>query len=252
MLSFSLSPYLACSRLSFLKLIAYRLRYFTGIITYFLFVSVHYFIWQAVFKSKPPGTLINGFSLEQMVTYVAVGWISRSLYFSDIDEDIAEMVKSGQISIYLLRPIKFHLVMISEAFGALIFRFCLFTVPIASVLLFFFPILPPKSGLHAFGFLLATFASFFVLVEVNFLLGLLCFVLKSIDGFMRAKYFFIQLFSGLLLPLAFFPPWFKNIMEFLPFKLIASTPLEIYLGKINGIDLVKSVIFTIFWAGILF
>jgi len=228
------------------------MRYFTGVITYLLFVSVHYFIWQAVFKGKPAGSLINGFSFNEIVTYVSVGWIARSLYFSDIDEDIAEMVKSGQISIYLLRPVKFHFVMLSEALGGFVFRLLLFTFPISLVLLYLFPILPPKSILHGVCFLLSTLASFFVLAEINFLLGLLCFILKSIDGFMRAKYFFIQFFSGLLLPISFFPLWFRNILEVLPFRLIAATPLEIYLGKINGISLLWTILFTLFWALILF
>lgn len=246
------SRYYSCARLSFLKLLVYRMRYFTGIITYLLFVSVHYFIWQAVFSNKPYGSLINGFTFPEIITYVSVGWIARSLYFSDIDEEIAEMVKSGQISIYLLRPVKFHFVMLAEAFGGFVFRLILFTIPISIVLLYLFPILPPKSITHAIFFILSTFASFFVLAEINFLLGLLCFVLKSIDGFMRAKYFFIQFFSGLLLPLSFFPLWAREILEVLPFRLIAATPLEIYLGKINGTNLIWVVLFTLFWGLSLF
>lgn len=248
----ALSPYLACVRLSFLKLIAYRMRYFTGIITYLMFVSMHYYIWDAVYSGKPKGTLINGFTFEQMITYIAIGWIARSLYFSDIDEEISEMVKSGQISIYLIRPVKFHLVMLAEAFGGLVFRLLLFTFPISIVLIAVFPVSPPASILAGIIFIFSTFASFLVLAEISFLLGLLCFYLQSIDGFMRAKYFFIQLFSGLLLPLSFYPSWLRNIMEYLPFKLIASTPLEIYLGKITGIDLLQTLFSTFLWALFLF
>lgn len=248
----ALSPYFACVRLSFLKLITYRMRYFTGIITYLMFVSVHYYIWQAVYRGKPEGTLINGFSFEQIITYVAIGWIARSLYFSDIDEEISEMVKTGQISIYLIRPIKFHLVMLAEAFGGLIFRLFLFTLPITIVLLTVFPVSPPKTVIAGITFILSTFVSFLVLAEINFLLGLLCFYLKSIDGFMRAKYFFIQLFSGLLLPLSFYPRWLRDIMEYLPFKLIAATPLEIYLGKITGLELIQTLFMTFLWALFLF
>lgn len=97
MVAFLDSPYVAMVRLSFLKFLAYRLRYFTGIVTYLLFVSVHYFIWQAVFKGSGVSVL-NGFTFPEMVTYIAIGWISRSLYFSDIDEEISEHVRTGQIS----------------------------------------------------------------------------------------------------------------------------------------------------------
>lgn len=231
------APYLASMRLAFLKLLAYRFRYFTGIITYLLFVSVHYFIWKAVFNDGDPSLVINGFTFKEMVTYVSIGWIARSLYFSDIDEEIAQLVRTGQVSIYLLRPVHFHFVMLSEAFGGLLFRLTLFTVPISIVLISIYPISLPASFLHGIFFLLATLISFFVFAEINFLLGLVCFASKSIEGIMRAKYFFIQLFSGLLLPMAFFPEWIRKYVEHLPFKLIAATPLEIYLGKRNGAEL---------------
>ena len=35
-------------RMGFLRLLAYRLRYFTGVVTYTLNVSVYYFIWRAI------------------------------------------------------------------------------------------------------------------------------------------------------------------------------------------------------------
>ncbi len=226
------SPYMATIRLSFLRFLAYRLRYFTGILTYLMFVSVNYFIWQAVFSGSG-NKVINGFTFPEMVTYVALGWICRSLYFSNVDEEISEHVRTGQISSFLIKPIKFHSMMLCEAFGGLLFRLLFFTIPISLLLLSIFPISMPFSLLHAIVFILSTFGSFFVLAEINFLLGLLCFRLKSIDGIIRAKYFFIQLFSGLLLPLSFFPSTLRSICEFLPFKLIANTPLEIYLGKMD-------------------
>jgi len=42
------------------------------------------------------------------------------------------------------------------------------------------------------------------------------------------------LLSGLLIPVAFFPHWAQIVFAFLPFEHIASTPLQIYLGKLSG------------------
>jgi ABC-2 type transport system permease protein len=246
------APYVASIRLAFLKLLAYRFRYFTGIITYLLFVSVHYFIWKAVYGDGDPDKVLNGFTFQEMVTYISVGWMARSLYFSDIDEEISSLVRTGQVSIYLLRPVQFHLIMLSEAFGGLLFRLTLFTLPISVVLIQMFPIQLPASLLHGVLFLLSTAISFFVFAEINFLLGLVCFASKSIEGIMRAKYFFIQLFSGLLLPIAFFPDWLRGYIEIFPFKLIAATPLEIYLGKRNGIELLWTMSEMLLWGGALY
>ena len=107
-----------------------------------------------------------------------------------------------------------------------------FTVPIAVVIVSVFPVSLPVSLFHGICFLVATLFSFLILAEVNFLLGLTAFFFKSIDGISRAKYVLIQLLSGLLLPLAFFPDWCRGFVEALPFKHISHTPLQFYLGKI--------------------
>lgn len=232
----SIPLYVAFVRNAFLNMLAYRLRYFTGIITYLLFVSVHYFIWQAVFSGHPEGFEINGFTLSEMISYVAIGWVSRSLYFSSIDNEIDELVRSGQISIYLLRPVHFHTMMLSQAAGESIFRLLFFTVPISLVIFALFPVSFPASLGSLAYFLLSTALSFLVLAEINFMTGLCAFWFKSIQGVMRAKYFLVQLLSGLLLPLSFFPATVQRIAECLPFKAIAYIPLQLYLGKLSGSD----------------
>ena len=60
-----LVPYAQFSRVGFVNILAFRLRYFTGIITYFLNVTVYYFIWSAVYRG---GIAIAGYDLAQMIT----------------------------------------------------------------------------------------------------------------------------------------------------------------------------------------
>ena len=167
-------------RNAFLTMLAYRLRYVTGILTYVIFVAVYYFIWQAVFSGQPKGAVINGFTLPEMLTYISVGWVSRSFYFTDIDYEIDDIVKSGQISTYLLRPVNFQLMMLAQAVGQSLFRIAFFALPIALTIFTLFPILPP-AGLRNFSyFFVSTAAGFLVLAELNFIVGLLAFFLKSI------------------------------------------------------------------------
>lgn len=216
---------------AFLKMLAYRLRYYMGIVTYLLFVSVHYFIWQAVYANREPGATINGYNLSQMITYISIGWMARSSYFSNIDDEMDDLVRSGQISLYLIRPVNFYLMMLSQAVGESLFRVLFFSGPIALTLLYVFPLSPPASATHFGLFVIATIIGFFILANINFLIGLLAFNLKSIDGVMRAKYYLTQLLSGLLIPFSFFPHWLERLCELLPFKAVAYTPLQFYLGK---------------------
>ncbi len=248
----TLDLYIAFGRNAFLTMLAYRLRYYMGILTYLLFVSVHYFIWQAVYASRGEGETLHGFSLEEMVTYVAVGWIARSFYFSNIDEEVDEIVTTGQVGNYLIRPVDFQVMLYARAIGESLFRLLFFSVPILLVVAWVFPINGPVSTDAFLMFAASTTLGFFVLAGINFIIGLSAFYLKSIRGLMRAKYFIVQLFSGLLLPITFFPDWLKDIVELLPFKAVAFVPLQIYLGKIASAQAGIALLSQLVWIVVLF
>ncbi|HYR45629.1 MAG TPA: ABC-2 family transporter protein, partial [Thermoanaerobaculia bacterium] len=125
-------------------MLAYRARYYVGVLTYLFNVSVYYFIWRAVFAHSPT---IVGLSLPQMITYIAVGWTIRSFYFNEIDRDIAAQVQEGRLAMNLIRPVDFQTVMIADAAGQSAFRAVLFTLPIGIVIGLLFPVRPPVSVL---------------------------------------------------------------------------------------------------------
>lgn len=243
----NIGAYRVFIRNAFLEMLAYRMRYVTGIMTYLLFVSVNYFIWQAVYAQRPIGEMIHGFTLSDMVTYICVGWVARTLYFSNIDYDIDEMVRTGQVSIMLLRPVNFQMMLISKAFGELLFRAAFFTLPVGIFIFSVFHIQWPANALDLFCFVVSLLTSFFVLAEINFILGLLAFSLKSINGIIRAKYYLVQLFSGLLLPINFFPDWARVVLEVLPFRFMTYVPLQLYLGKIPNHELPALFLSQLLW-----
>src|SRR5713226_1639633 len=90
-----LAPYLEFTRVGFINILAFRLRYYTGIVTYLINVTVYYFIWRAVYGSGQP---IAGYDLPQLLTYVAIGWIMRSFYWNTIDQEMAYEVLEGRIA----------------------------------------------------------------------------------------------------------------------------------------------------------
>ena len=69
---------------------------------------------------------------------------------------------------------------------------------------------------------------------------------------LRAKYFLLELFSGLLIPISFFPHIFQNMFSVLPFQYISYIPVLIYLGKISGMGIVKALALQVFWILVLF
>ena len=55
-------------------------------------------------------------------------------------------------------------------------------------------------------------------------------------------------FSGMILPLTFFPGWLRLIAHALPFQSVIQVPIDIYLGKHAGASLVGALALQAGWA----
>jgi ABC-2 type transport system permease protein len=236
-------------RVGFVNTLAYRLRYYTGIVTYFIYVTVYYFIWKAIYAQS---STIGGFTFSQILTYIAVGWIIRSFYFNNVDQDMANQVIEGKLAMDLIKPVNIQLMYVAQAFGECLFRAGMLSLPTAVVLMLIYPLRRPASLHHFLAFLPSVLLSFFLVAAINFAVGTLAVRLKSILGLLRAKYFLLELFSGLLLPITYFPEVFQRAFKLLPFQYISYIPVSLYLGKINGAAIAGSLAMQLVWVVLLF
>lgn len=237
-------PYMELVRVGFVNTMAYRLRYYTGIVTYFIYVSVYYFIWKAIYEHSKN---IEGFDFTHLITYVAVGWIIRSFYYNNIDQALASQVIEGRLATDLIKPVNLQMMHFSQALGESLFRLGMLTVPTAFVLLLVFPLKRPASTFHFVAFLVSVVFSFFIVAGINFAVGTFAIRLKSILGLLRAKFFLLELFSGLLIPISFFPGIFQKILAVLPFQYISYIPVLIYLGKLGERRVLDALALQAFW-----
>lgn len=236
-------------RIGFVNILAFRLRYYTGIITYLINVTVYFFIWRAVFANATGS--IAGFSLSQILTYVSVGWILRSFYWNTIDQEMAYEVIDGKIAMDLIKPVSVQWMWLARAMGESAFRLILLTAPTAIIVTLLFPVLPPASKLNFALFLVAAIGSFFIMGALNFIIGTCAIPLTSILALIRAKFWLIELLSGLLIPLSFFPRSLQIISSCLPFEHIANTPLQIYLGRLSLTETLRLLAIEYFWVAAL-
>ncbi len=241
--------YLEYSRLGFVNILAFRLRYYTGIVTYLINVTVYYFIWKALYATD--ADFARGFTFEEMVTYVAVGWVIRSVYFNNIDHNMAADVLEGKIALSMLKPVSIQTMYLGRALGEAGFRLVLLTVPAAIVVSLVFPIQPAASSAHFLLFLVSLAGSVFLTGAMNFIIGSCAVRMKSILGLLRAKFFVQELLSGLLVPMTMFPPAAQTVLSYLPFQHMAYTPLRIYLGKLQGMEIAEAIAIQALWACVL-
>ena len=184
-------------------------------------------------RSTVPGQIIAGYNLSQMLTYVSVGWIIRSFYWNTIDQEMAYEVIEGKIAMDLIKPVSMQWMWISRAMGESAFRLGLLTVPVAIVVALVFPVQGPSSRQNFALFLVGVLGSFFLMGAINFMIGTCAIPLQSILALIRAKFWLIELLSGLLIPMSFSRSRVQRVLAWLPFEHIAYTPLQIYLGKLD-------------------
>ena len=233
-------PYVWLARLTFLKLMAYRMRYVTGILTYGIFVGGQYAVWRAVYiASQPAGVpldqmAMDGLTLQAMATYIAVGYIARAAYFTNTDSEIAARFQSGDVVLDLLKPLSFHGQWYAQAAGETLFRLLFFAAPMSLILVPLFGVQAPE-GAGWWQFPLLFVLAFLVNSELNLLAGTASFYLEDITGLMSLKRNLMMLLSGLMVPLHFLGPVLASLTSLLPFALVSYYPTMAYVGKL-GVD----------------
>jgi ABC-2 type transport system permease protein len=242
--------YLHFIRLAFLKFLAYRLRYYTGVVSYTIFVAGFYYLYSALFASRPESgdQLIGGFTLPEMITYVAVSWIGRSFYFNNIARELMRMIQEGEIAMQLIKPFNLQWVMMFEAVGEAGFRLIMFSLPIIVVVAPLFGISGPAEPVLYLWTFLSFCLALVIYSQLNFLLGCLAFYMKNIQGVLRAKMVSMDFLTGVIVPFSFFPEWFQVAVKWLPFQGISYIPVTIYLGKHVGADLAGALLLQCAWA----
>ncbi|WP_046216321.1 ABC transporter permease [Paenibacillus wulumuqiensis] len=238
------SLYLDFIRIRFLTMLAYRVNYYSGILVYTLNIGVYYFTWQAIYGGKEQ---LAGFTAAQMTTYVAVSWMARAFYFNNLDREIATEIRDGTIAIQFIRPYNYLLVKMMQGFGEGIFRFTMFMIPGMIIAVLLFPVQLPTSPVSWIGFLVMLFFSFLINSQINILIGLMAFFIENNDGLMRMKRVVVDLFSGLLIPISFFPGWLTGIMNFLPFQAITYLPGSVFTGRVQGTGILEVLGIQVIW-----
>ncbi|WP_349409503.1 daunorubicin ABC transporter permease [Pseudalkalibacillus sp. SCS-8] len=243
-----MAKYIEMIRIRFLMMLAYRTNYYSGIIIYSINIAAYYFLWSAIYGGKED---IQGLSVIQMTTYIAVAWMARAFYFNNIDREIALEIKEGKVAVELIRPYQYLNMKTMAALGEGIFRLFFFSVPGMFIVSLIFP-MEFSANLSTWGFFgISILFSFIINTQINLMTGIITFFLFNNDGLMRAKRVVIDLFSGLILPISFYPGWAQAAMEWFPFQYISYVPSMIFSEGFVGSEVWNAIMMQAIWCLIL-
>jgi ABC-2 type transport system permease protein len=177
---------------------------------------------------------IDGWNIEQFVAYYLINFVIFSLSFTSIHEQMSELVRTGQLNYWLLRPVNFFELALSFSASRIFVMFC-FVVPIFMAFSFLGVLF-----FHSFAQLLIALLviplAIVLLVLITICIGNLSFWLIESSGAFAAILLFLQFFGGLILPVSLFPDWIRPISAILPLQFAFSLPSEtIVNGSIGNV-----------------
>lgn len=193
----------------------------------FLAVILYIFLrlWQATYTACGVETL-GDLTLPQMLWYLTITeaiMLSAPRVTQQVDND----VRTGAISVKLVRPLCYPLAILSANFGERSVRFVLNLFVGACVA---FLLVGPLESPLGLPYLLAAVPLAFVVDFLGcFLIGLAAFWLEDTSGIFLIYSRISMILGGMLLPLELFPEWSKPLVQALPFQNIVYGPAHLFL-----------------------
>jgi len=110
----------------------------------------------------------------------------------------------------------------------------------------------PQSVLQWAALLLSLLFSHLISFGWRFLVNLAAFWTPNALGIGRFAFGLSWTFSGFFLPLALFPDWFAQFSRATPFGASVYIPIEIFLGIVQGKELLLGLFIQAVWIAVLF
>lgn len=210
--------------------LAYPIAAVSGIVAGIIDMFVFYFIWKAIYNGQ---NIFNGITYAQMMTYIVLARILYQMFSYGANSNIAKIIKNGDITVELIRPMSFFNVQLGIRFGHWLIEFLITGMSMAIVGAVFLDFALPFSLVHFILFVVSIFLAVVLTFVIEFICGIVIFYTVSAWGIQCFKQAIIAFFSGAVVPIEFMPTVLANITNALPFKSMVSFPIMIYLGNIS-------------------
>ena len=227
----------------------YRSDFLIGTTLRFLPMVTTILLWRAVYSGAGKASLA-GFNYNEMIAYLLLVHISRMFSsMPGLAGGIAREIREGTLKRYLTQPVDMIGYLTSYRVAHKVAYITMSFIPYA--ILFFicrdyfdkFPDLMTL-GAYAISLVLAFMVGFYFEVTVG-LVGFWFLEVTSLLYIVMTLNFFI---SGHMLPLDLLPQPWQAILKAMPFQYMAYFPAVVFLGKVEGTNLVYHLLGELAWA----
>lgn len=218
-----------------------------GVFTNTVFGFIRAYILLAVFHRRAH---VGSYDPADAVTYV---WLAQALIMTVYIigwNELALRIRDGSIATDLARPLDPQRYWLAFDLGRAPYHFVFRGfLPFLVGALVFRLHYPTPGG--AVAFLVSVTLAVVVSLGFRFLYNAAAFWTVDIRGVTVVALTVSLFFSGMVLPLTFFPPWLRDVAHALPFASVMQVPTDVWLGKHQGAGLAGVLALQAFWALVL-
>ena len=232
-------------RVSIAGVVAYRAELVIWILTSTM-PLIMLSLWNAVVTEAP----LEGFGPAEMTRYFAATLVVRQLTSSWLLWELNYEIRSGALSMKLMRPMHPLWVSAADMMAAMPMRLVVL-LPMLLGLVIWRPELlssPPTWSLLLF--VPSVFLAWLLGYLVQAAFACLAFWLEQTQGLFGVWFGAWMLLSGYLAPLELFPPWMHRTLDWLPFRGMLATPVELLAGTRALDDALFDIALQVGWTGL--
>ena len=236
--------------------LAYRGDFILGTAMRVLPIVTQVFLWSAVFAATTRSD-IAGYSRTDIVAYYLLTMVTRAFSsMPGLAGGIARSVRDGSIKKYLVQPVDYVSFLLAARIAHKLVYYAVALIPFGVVFIIcrgYFPPVPDAATIAVF--MLSLVLSFLLGFFMEATLGMLGFWFLEVSSIIFAYMLVQYLLSGHMFPLdmlAGVPTGLvgvsvADVVRWLPFEYTAYFPAAVWLGKIRGVELARSLAIEAAW-----
>ncbi len=225
--------YWEIARCGYQRYAAYPAATWAGVFTNMVFGFMRGSVLLALYAHRDE---IGGYNASAALTYT---WLVQALIAAIYIwgwRELGDRIRSGDIAIDLARPVHPQAAGLASDLGRALYHLLFRGVPPLLVGAVVFELTMPQTPLAGAAFVVSVVLAVAVSYGFRFLYSMAAFWLVDIRGVMVASAVVATLFSGFVIPVAYFPEWLAAVAYATPFPAMAQTPIDIFIGVLSGTE----------------
>jgi ABC-2 type transport system permease protein len=227
---------------------AYPAATYAGLFTNIVFGFMRVFILLAIFEQRAE---IGGYDRAAVITYAWFGQGLLATIYIWGWQEIALRISTGDIATDLIRPV--HPLRAGLAFdlGRSAYHLVFRGIPPLLVGAAVFGVLTPTDPVGWAAAAMSITLAVVISYAFRAIYNLFSFWLLDHRGTMLLAIAAGSLFSGVIIPVRFFPEWLATIAHATPFPSMVQVPIDVFMGRLDGTELVLALAAQVMWAVVL-